>query len=238
MVRSEAPAPDGDPAAGQPPFQVFDSACAERSTRCVATTCSIDERTVSAEDACTLSELDATREASRCFNCGCVAVTPSDLAPVIVALDGVVVTTERELSAADFFAVGPGTSTALGAGELVREVRLPSCSGERRTWYEKFRLRKSIDFPVVSAAVALRGTTGEWSPPASSSALPLRCRGACARWMRPSLGWRRGPPFLSPRQGRRPPPGHARGAPRANEYKVKIATAVIARAVEGAANDV
>jgi CO/xanthine dehydrogenase FAD-binding subunit len=233
----EAPAPGRDPAGdGQPLFQAFDQTCTERSSRCATTTCAVGERTVNDEDACTLPELDATREASRCFNCGCVAVTPSDLAPVLVALDAVVVTTERELQAADFFAVGPGTSTALAAGELVREVRLPVYPGERRTWYEKFRLRKAIDFPLVSVAVSLHVDGGRvagagvvlgaaapvpWrlsqvetaltGLEARASVLEPAARQAAAAWARTCT-----------------PLG-------ANEYKVKIATALIARAVTGAA---
>jgi NADPH-dependent glutamate synthase beta subunit-like oxidoreductase/CO/xanthine dehydrogenase FAD-binding subunit len=234
----EARAPGRESAGDQPPFQAFDPACNDHSPRCATTTCAIDERTVGDEDACTLSELDATGEATRCFNCGCVAVTPSDLAPVLVALDGVVVTTERELQAADFFAVGPGTSTALAAGELVKEVRLPACPGERRTWYEKFRLRKAIDFPLVSVAVALH-VDDERVVAASvvlgaAAPVPWRLRDVEAALM----GLEARASVLEP-AAREAAASWARTCTplRASEYKVKIATAVIARAVKGAANE-
>ena len=236
---AEASTPGGDPAAARPTFQAFDPACIQRSPRCVTTACAIDERTVCDEDACTLHELDATREASRCFNCGCVAVTPSDLAPVMVALDGVVVTTERELPAADFFAVGPGTSTVLGAGELVREVRLPASSGERRTWYEKFRLRKAIDFPLVSVAVALHVDDGRVIAASvvlgAAAPVPWRLRQVEAAL----VGLEARAPVLEPAAKEAAAAWARTCAPlSANEYKVKIATALIARAVTGAANDV
>jgi CO/xanthine dehydrogenase Mo-binding subunit/NADPH-dependent glutamate synthase beta subunit-like oxidoreductase/CO/xanthine dehydrogenase FAD-binding subunit len=234
----EVPAQDADSAGDRPAFQTFDPACAEHSPRCTATACAVEERTVSDEDACTLPETDAAREASRCFNCGCVAVTPSDLAPVLVALDALVVTTDRDLPAADLFAVGPGTSTVLDPGELVREVRLPAGLGERRTWYEKFRLRKTIDFPLVSVAVALDVSEGRVADArvvlGAAAPVPWRLHQVEAAL----LGLEAQAPVLES-AARAAAEAWALGcAPlRANEYKVRIATALIVRAVARAASD-
>ena len=99
-------------------------------------------------------------EANRCFNCGCVAVTPSDLAPVLVALGAQVKTTRRTLDAGQFFRARLAGSTALEAGELVEEVRLPLPAAGTRQAFSKFRIRKSIDFPIVNVAVVVTSEAG------------------------------------------------------------------------------
>jgi CO/xanthine dehydrogenase FAD-binding subunit len=114
------------------------------------------ERTIDAEDAPEgLSPNLVVAEATRCFNCGCVAVSPSDLAAALVALDATVVTTAREIPAGAFFAAGEATSTILESAELVREIRVPRCAEGTRSAYLKFRIREAIDFPVAAAAVRI-----------------------------------------------------------------------------------
>ena len=114
------------------------------------------ERTIDAEDAPEgLSPNLVVAEATRCFNCGCVAVSPSDLAAALVALDATVVTTAREIPAGAFFAPGEATSTILESAELVREIRVPRCAEGTRSAYLKFRVREAIDFPVAAAAVRI-----------------------------------------------------------------------------------
>ena len=100
-------------------------------------------------------------EANRCFNCGCVAVTPSDLAPVLVALDAQIKTTRRTLDAGQFFRARLAGSTALEAGELVEEVRVPLPAAGARQAFSKFRIRKSIDFPIVNVAVVVTSEAGK-----------------------------------------------------------------------------
>ena len=136
-------------------FQPFDPSCASPLPRYDPALVPPEDRSICDEDTCTVGEPVALAEAGRCFNCGCIAVSASDLAPVLVALDASVVTTEREIAAADFFAVGPTTSTVLRPGEVALEVRLPAPNATRAA-YEKYRLRNAIDFPIISAAVALR----------------------------------------------------------------------------------
>jgi CO/xanthine dehydrogenase FAD-binding subunit len=223
---------------GRPSFLSFDPACAELSPRCAVAATAPEERTLCDEDSCTVPAPDAVCEAQRCFNCGCIAVTPSDLAPVLVALEGTVVTTRRELAAEDFFAVGAATSTVLAAGELITEVRLPAPSAGLRSWYEKFRLRKAIDFPIVSVAVALDIHDGRVA--AASVVLgavaPVPWR---ATVVETALVGREANPAGLAAAAREAAAGWARSCTplRPNAYKVKIAAALIARAVESAVRE-
>ena len=57
---------------------------------------------VNAEDTPGVTPEEAQREANRCFNCGCVAVNPSDIGVALVASDGKIVTTKRSIDAARF----------------------------------------------------------------------------------------------------------------------------------------
>jgi NADPH-dependent glutamate synthase beta subunit-like oxidoreductase/CO/xanthine dehydrogenase FAD-binding subunit len=99
-------------------------------------------------------------EANRCFNCGCVAVTPSDLAPVLVALDAKIKTTRRLVDAEQFFEARQAGSTILDAGELVAEIRLPFPAAGVRQAFSKFRIRKAIDFPIVNVAAVVTSEGG------------------------------------------------------------------------------
>jgi NADPH-dependent glutamate synthase beta subunit-like oxidoreductase len=114
-----------------------------------------EARTWDGEDAAGLSSDQVPVEADRCLNCGCVAVCPSDLAPVLTALEAGIVTGKRTIPAEDFFTAAPLSSTILDHGELVSGVFIPD-QKELRTSYLKFRIRNAIDFPVASVAVALR----------------------------------------------------------------------------------
>ena len=92
------------------------------------------------------------REARRCFNCGCLAVGPSDVGAALVALDARIVTTKRTVGAGAFFNARATCSTILEADELIREIRIPKPPEGARQKYAKFTLRKPIDFAIVSVA--------------------------------------------------------------------------------------
>ena len=113
----------------------------------------IAERSLTDEDAFSYTEEELRREAGRCTNCACYAVNQAELAPPLLALDAVVVTSEREIPAREFFGVGVLRSTALLPGEIVTELRVPIRKGVRSS-YRRFSFRKSIDFPMISFAVA------------------------------------------------------------------------------------
>jgi CO/xanthine dehydrogenase FAD-binding subunit len=89
-----------------------------------------------------------------------VAVSPSDLAPALIALEALIVTTRRVLAAEEFFAGGPLTSTVLEPGELVTEVRVPPLRPGSKQAFLKFRLRNAIDFPIVGVAAVIRHAGG------------------------------------------------------------------------------
>jgi hypothetical protein len=115
---------------------------------------------LAAEEAETLSWEELEHEANRCFNCGCVASSPSDLAPALMALKAQIKTTRRLMAAEDFFRATLGGSTVLEPGELVEEVQVPPLPEGTRQAFLKFRIRKSIDFPIVDVATVLRLASG------------------------------------------------------------------------------
>ena len=91
--------------------------------------------------------------------CRCWAISTSDLAPVVLALEGTVRVIgpqgERTLAAADLYQDDGTAHLTLAGDEIVTELQLPPADGLRAT-YLKLRQRGSTDFPLVGAAVAVR----------------------------------------------------------------------------------
>jgi CO/xanthine dehydrogenase FAD-binding subunit len=56
------------------------------------------------------------------------------------------------MGADDFFAADIMKCTVLDHDELVEEIQIPAPSKTNRQGYQKFRIRNSIDFPIVSMA--------------------------------------------------------------------------------------
>ena len=135
----------------------FDGSCLQSSCRVRPPELSVEERVkgLDVEETGTLDVEAVRAEADRCFNCGCVAVNSSDLAPALVALAAKVRTTKRTIAAEDFFAVGVNRSTVLEEGEMVLEVQVPAAAPGTKSVFSKFAIRKSIDFPVVNCAAAV-----------------------------------------------------------------------------------
>ena len=98
----------------------------------------------------------------------CVAVSPSDTAPALVALGASMVMRgaagERIVAAEDYF-IGPGSDitrmTVLQPGELLTAIRIPGDWAGSHFYWEKVRDRQVWDFALVSVASAmtLSGTT-------------------------------------------------------------------------------
>src|SRR6187401_2713645 len=98
----------------------------------------------------------------------CVAVSPSDTAPALIALDAQLVLRsargERVLNAEDYF-VGPAIDivrmTVLRPGELLTTIRIPATWAGAQFYFEKVRDRNVWDFPLVNVASAMKvsGTT-------------------------------------------------------------------------------
>jgi xanthine dehydrogenase YagS FAD-binding subunit len=93
----------------------------------------------------------------------CVAVSPSDTAPALVALEAQMVVRstrgERVVNAADYF-VGPGIDitrmTVLQPGDILTAIRIPSTFAGAQFYFEKVRDRQVWDFPLVNVASALK----------------------------------------------------------------------------------
>ena len=97
----------------------------------------------------------------------CVAVSPSDTAPALIALDAELVIRrvggERVVKAEDYF-VGPGVDimrmTVLQPGELLTAIRIPATWAGAQFYFEKVRDRNVWDFPLVNVAAALKVSGG------------------------------------------------------------------------------
>jgi len=95
----------------------------------------------------------------------CAAVSPSDTAPALVALEATLVirhgSDRREVAAEDYF-VGPADDitrcNVLGPGDLLTEIRLPRTWEGATFYFEKVRDRPVWDFPLVNIAAAMRLT--------------------------------------------------------------------------------
>ena len=91
----------------------------------------------------------------------CVAVSPSDSAPAMVALNAQMVIRsskgERTVDAESYF-IGPGTDitrmTVLKHGELLTAIRIPSDWAGSQFYFEKVRDRPVWDFPIMNIAAA------------------------------------------------------------------------------------
>lgn len=91
---------------------------------------------------------------------GCYAVCPSDIAVALVALDARIDTTRRSLPADRFFKATAMSSTVLEPDELIKEIQVPKPPSMAIQRYEKFTLRKPIDFAIVSVATILTMDNG------------------------------------------------------------------------------
>jgi xanthine dehydrogenase YagS FAD-binding subunit len=85
---------------------------------------------------------------------GCMAVNPSDSAPVLLALAAQIKTTTRVLDIGEFFKGG------LEPDEIILEIRIPPASDIRQD-FAKFAIRPTIDFAVVNLALAVTLADGK-----------------------------------------------------------------------------
>ena len=98
----------------------------------------------------------------------CEAVSPSDTAPALIALEASMVLRragggERVVPAEEYF-VGPGQDitrmTVLRPGELLTAIRIPSTWAGAQFYFEKVRDRQVWDFPLVNVASAMKTSGG------------------------------------------------------------------------------
>lgn len=97
----------------------------------------------------------------------CVAVSPSDTAPTLIALDATMVIASqngtRTMPAQDFF-IGPDRDirnmTALDDGEILTAVRLPAAWANAEFYFEKVADRNVWDFALTSVAAVMKVSGG------------------------------------------------------------------------------
>ena len=167
----------------------------------------------------------------------CVAVSPSDSAPALIALDAQFVIQgsggERVVDAEDFFmrpSVDIERMTILEPGELLTAIRLPSTWAGATFYYEKVEDRKAWDFALMTVASAMRINGGviEEVRLAANGAAPYPMRLAdserVVRGQAPSdaLGMEAGEVAVQDAQ----PLRH-------NEFKVPLMKNLVRRAVRG-----
>jgi xanthine dehydrogenase YagS FAD-binding subunit len=98
----------------------------------------------------------------------CVAVSPSDTAPALIALDAKMVirskSGERVVDAENYF-LGPDIDitrmNVLRPNELLVAIRVPSTWAGAQFYFEKIRDRNVWDFPLVNVASAMVYTGGK-----------------------------------------------------------------------------
>jgi xanthine dehydrogenase YagS FAD-binding subunit len=97
----------------------------------------------------------------------CVAVSPSDTAPALVALDAKFVVKsakgERVLGTDEFF-IGPKTDitrmTSLAPNEILTAIRISNAWAGAHFYFEKVADRNAWDFPLVNVAAAMSVKNG------------------------------------------------------------------------------
>jgi xanthine dehydrogenase YagS FAD-binding subunit len=100
----------------------------------------------------------------------CFIVHPSDIAPMLVALDAKIEilssNKSRMVDAVDLYVVpeqDPFNETILKSDEVVTKILIPAKSKSLKSHYVKFRERDSFDFAMVSVAVAAKIDGGKLS---------------------------------------------------------------------------
>ena len=88
----------------------------------------------------------------------CVAAHSADTPPVLMTLGAVATLVgqegTREVPVRDFFVTDGIYNSRRTPAEIVTELRIPLESATRKQGYAKLRQRKSIDFPLLTVAVA------------------------------------------------------------------------------------
>ena len=79
---------------------------------------------------------------------------------MLVALCAKIKTTKRTIEAEEFFTVKPMKSNILDIDEIVTEIQVPSPKPGTKQSFFKFRIRNSLDFPIVSLASVVNMNSG------------------------------------------------------------------------------
>ncbi len=116
----------------------------------------------------------------------CWAISSSDLAPVVIALDAKVrlvsAAGERVITAAELYRDDGIAYLGKRPDEILVDIQVPPADGWRATYW-KLRRRGSIDFPILGVAAAVRLDAGGTVADArlilgAVASMPLRARAA------------------------------------------------------------
>jgi NADPH-dependent glutamate synthase beta subunit-like oxidoreductase len=140
----------------------FESSFLFKTHRAISPELPVNQRVknLDVEDVSGLDIKAVEAEADRCFNCGCVAVNPSDMAPTLIVLEALIRTNKRVFEAEKFFTIAGERTTALDDDEVVINIEVPAPGTGTKCSFIKFALRKTIDFPVVNCAAAIKSENG------------------------------------------------------------------------------
>ena len=139
-------------------FVTFDPSCVQHSEGVKLPERAKEERTLHLEDSYGLTWEAVQQEAKRCFNCGCLAVNPSDVATVLTAMDAELVTNKRREPLESM--MKKSHCHLVDEDEIVTEIHVPARMKDYRIGYDKYRVRDSHDFAVVSVAAACKVENG------------------------------------------------------------------------------
>ena len=86
----------------------------------------------------------------------CLAVNPSDTLPALIVLNAKAVTTKRTLGVEELFPEKDcRRMTVLDDDEIITEFQIPAPAEGMKSSWQKFAIRKSIDFPIANCASAV-----------------------------------------------------------------------------------
>src|SRR5258708_13481312 len=99
---------------------------------------------------------------------GCYAVSSCDTAPVLMAFGATVRVSSRAgdhiVPVADLYYDDGIHPVRLHDGDVLTDVYLPALAAGRRSAYEKYRVRGSLDVPLGGVAAAARGGSAATTP--------------------------------------------------------------------------
>ncbi len=151
-LKGEVKAEDKDEKTAKP-FLKFNREYLKKMSRAKMPRLPVHERRIDVEDALGLNLREIKTEANRCLNCSCVAVNPSEIAAVLVALGAKIKIAGprgvKKIPIEDFYG---SLRNILEADEMVTEIQVPEPPDRARQTLLKFRLRNAVDFPIVSVA--------------------------------------------------------------------------------------
>lgn len=139
-----------------PLWDVVNNACLGTSRRVTVKKVPLSQRGLDVEDVLGLDLQEVKEEARRCLNCGCIAVSPSDLAVALMALGAKVKVVgpsgERLVPIEELYRT---PQASVGQDEVLTEVLVPPVPEDAKQVFSKFRLRSSVDFAIASVALLL-----------------------------------------------------------------------------------